>query len=127
MSKNILPGDFSSEINSILAEYGDHASKCLVEVIPDVAKNATKQLKATNVYKRKTGRYNKGRTASTDVRRTEVKSVVHNRTDYQLSHLLEFGHAKANGGRTKAFPHIAQVNDWVLEELVKSIKERVNV
>nr|DAO71982.1 MAG TPA: putative tail component [Caudoviricetes sp.] len=127
MSKNILPGDFSSEINSILAEYGDHASKCLVEVIPDVAKNATKQLKAANVYKRKTGRYNKGWTASTDVRRTEVKSVVHNRTDYQLSHLLEFGHAKANGGRTKAFPHIAQVNDWVQEELVKKIKERVNV
>lgn len=127
MSKNILPGDFSSEINSILAEYGDHASKCLVEVIPDVAKNATKQLKATNVYKRKTGRYNKGWTASTDVRRTEVKSVVHNRTDYQLSHLLEFGHAKANGGRTKAFPHIAKVNDWVQEELVKKIKERVNV
>lgn len=127
MSKNILPGDFSSEINSILVEYGDHASKCLVEVIPDVAKNATKQLKATNVYKRKTGRYNKGWTASTDVRRTEVKSVVHNRTDYQLSHLLEFGHAKANGGRTKAFPHIAQVNDWVQEEVVKKIKERVNV
>lgn len=127
MSKNILPGDFSSEINSILAEYGDHASKCLVEVIPYVAKNATKQLKATNVYKRKTGRYNKGWTASTDVSRTEVKSVVHNRTDYQLSHLLEFGHAKANGGRTKAFPHIAQVNDWVQEELVKRIKERVNV
>ncbi len=127
MSKNILPGDFSSEINSILAEYGDHASKCLVEVIPDVAKNATKQLKATNVYKRKTGRYNKGWTASTDVRRTEVKSVVHNRTDYQLSHLLEFGHAKANGGRTKAFPHIAQVNVWVQDELVKRIKERVNV
>lgn len=127
MSKNILPGDFSSEINSILAEYGDHASKCLVEVIPDVARNATKQLKATNVYKRKTGRYNKGWTVSTDVRRTEVKSVVHNRTDYQLSHLLEFGHAKANGGRTKAFPHIAQVNDWVQEELVKKIKERVNV
>ena len=99
----------------------------MAEVIPDVAKNATKQLKATNVYKRKTGRYNKGWTASTDVGRTEVKSVVHNRTDYQLSHLLEFGHAKANGGRTKAFPHIAQVNDWVQEELVKRIKERVNV
>lgn len=127
MSKNILPGDFSSEINSILSEYGDHASKCLVEVIPDVAKSATKQLKAANVYKRKTGRYNKGWTASTDVRRTEVKSVVHNRTDYQLSHLLEFGHAKANGGRTKAFPHIAQVNDWVQEEVVKRIKERVKI
>ena len=50
MSKNILPGDFSSEINSILAEYGDHASKCLVEVIPDVAINDTKHLKARNVY-----------------------------------------------------------------------------
>ena len=121
MSKQtILPDDLSSTINDLLTEYGDEASQAIGEIIPDVAKEATKRLKSANSYNRRTGRYNKGWSTS-----KEAKAIVHNKTDYQLTHLLEFGHAKANGGRTKAFQHIAIVNDWTQEELVERIKERI--
>lgn len=126
MSKQtILPDDLSSTINDLLAEYGDEASQAIGEIIPDVAKEATKRLKSANSYNRRTGRYNKGWSISKEAKRTQVKAIVHNKTDYQLTHLLEFGHAKANGGRTKAFQHIAIVNDWTQDELVERIKERI--
>jgi hypothetical protein len=47
--------------------------------------------------------------------------VVHNKTDYQLTHLLEYGHAKAEGGRVQAKVHIRPVE----EKIVNDFEERV--
>ena len=50
--------------------------------------------------------------------------IVHNATHHQLTHLLEYGHAKAGGTeRVDAQPHIQQNEEWAKKELEKRITE----
>lgn len=53
------------------------------------------------------------------------QSTIYNEKYYRLTHLLEKGHAKVNGGRTKAFPHIAPIEEKAEEDLFRRIKEEI--
>ena len=53
------------------------------------------------------------------------KIKIHNKEHYRLTHLLERGHAKRNGGRTKAMPHIAPVEQFAIETVHKKLEERL--
>ena len=45
----------------------------------------------------------------------------YNDKHYQLTHLLEKGHALVNGGRARAFPHIGPVAERAEENLIDNI------
>lgn len=45
--------------------------------------------------------------------------------DYRLTHLLVHGHAKVNGGRTKANPFLENALAEVLPEYEKDVKEAI--
>ena len=100
-------------VSEVLKEYGDEVEREVAEAIPDVADNVVRELYETSPNK--TGDYAKGWTYSYVTSKYGTVTVkVHNATDWQLTHLLEWGHAIKRGGRTvgfvKAYPHIKQRN-----------------
>ena len=58
-------------------------------------------------------------------KRYHRKATIHNENHYQLTHLLEKGHALVGGGRTQAFPHIAPVAEKAEGELLQNIKKQI--
>ncbi|MCH5340059.1 MAG: HK97 gp10 family phage protein [Acetatifactor sp.] len=119
---------------TIMEELEGWASKDLKQAInegmEEAAEAAEKMLKKGGPYEEKTGKYTKdwthGQRSSRASSITGLNSYsVYNKKHYQLTHLLEKGHASRNGGRVKAFPHIAAVNDTVGELAISKIKRNV--
>lgn len=122
---NIKPENFASTISKILQEYGDEAREIMETTITSVGKEAAKNVKANAAGFGGTGKYAKGWKAKIEKGRLTVEAHVYNSAQPGLPHLLEFGHAKQNGGRTIAFPHIASVNDWAQQEAVSKLEEKL--
>ena len=118
MSKTIKPENLTKTLKNYLENYVEDISEVVEETSTQIGKEARDELKQTSP--KKTGRYAKGWTIKKDKKKKNYYAIkIHNKTDYQLTHLLEFGHATRNGGRTKAISHIRP-----LEEKYKKIYEQ---
>lgn len=126
-------GDIVGEITGLLQEYANEVAEDMKIDAKEVAKEAVKELKATSpvgVGSRK-GHYNKGWTYSVGKESAhKIGITVHNSKKPGLAHLLEKGHAKRGGGRAsgdvKARVHISPVEQRVIEEYEKRLKERLS-
>lgn len=108
----------AGEIARALQEYTTEVEEGLEKVKVEVAKKTAETLKQTSP--KLTGDYAKGWA----IKKVGTAQVVHNRTNYQLTHLLEKGHAKRGGGRVSAIPHIAPAEELAIEEFESEV-ERV--
>ena len=105
------------DIKDILNDYSTEIQEGIEEIAKQVAKEDVNKLKATtNTYKVRSGKYNKGWAVSTEKGINSITCIVHNKTDYQLTHLLEKGHRIIGRdgtvkGQARAFPHIAPVEE----------------
>ena len=119
-------------IGDILEEYGDNFTEATKRAVKEVAKITKEEVKAKSPvgkYTKKKGRYKKGWAVKEEaVSRLQTKAIIHNRTDYQLAHLLEKGHVLKRGGRTRgripAQVHIAPAEEHsikLIEEAVEKI------
>lgn len=107
----------ANEISKELTHYEQAISKGMEKAQDKVARESVKELK-TNSPKRY-GRY----ASSWGSTRQGTARVVRNTKHYQLTHLLEKGHAKRGGGRVGARVHIRPVEQNAIKNLEKEVKD----
>lgn len=109
-------GSITVQMEKIFEEYSQEVRDVTEMSMDETAKEAVSKLKATSPVGstgNHKGRYARGwRVKKED----KLSCVVHNATDYQLTHLLENGHRVVNQfgefGRTRAIKHIKPVEEW---------------
>lgn len=126
-NQKVKPETFSKAIKQYLEIYVEDIGEQVQETANEIGKEAKNELKeeSQKLFKG-TGRYAKGWTVKKDRKNKSYYVVkIWNRTDYQLTHLLEFGHATRNGGRTRAFPHIRPVEEKYSNEFEKQLEKKI--
>lgn len=127
--KRIQPVDLSVTVSQILEDYGADVGEILDEAVIDAAEDAVHKLRAVQRFApdgNPTGAYSASWTMEPmRVGRYQISYLIYNENHYRLAHLLEYGHAKQNGGRAPAYPHIAAVNNAVNISLVQNFMRRL--
>ena len=125
---NIKPEELSKVVMDYLKDYKEDIDEEVVEVVDEVTRKAKDELKQTSPRGQgsRTNPYYKGWAVKLSKKRKDVyHKVIWNRTNYQLTHLLEFGHATRNGGRTRAIPHIRPVEEKYNVEFVDKLEKKI--
>ncbi|EOW9529894.1 HK97 gp10 family phage protein [Bacillus cytotoxicus] len=111
--------DLANEITKQVETYTQEVKDDVKKIQMEVAKQGVNTLKKLNKPKL-TGEYRKG----WRVKKVEDDVFIHNATHYQLTHLLEKGHAKVNGSdRVPGIPHIQPVEQKVNQEYERRVEE----
>jgi hypothetical protein len=104
-----------------LQEYADLATDDMKAAVKKAGNEAKKDVQDGAPVK--SGRYKKSwMVKTTKENSNSLEVTVHSKNRYQIAHLLEFGHAKRGGGRTRAFPHIAPAEQKAAELLEKEVE-----
>jgi hypothetical protein len=112
--------DLTEEIMKELQRYTNLVEEEVEDAKKEIAKQLVQQLKTTSP-EGETGKYSKGwRT-----KKVGNKIVVYNKTSYQLTHLLEHGHAKVNGGRVPAKVHIRPAEEKAVGEFLDRVEKAI--
>ena len=120
--------DLSAQLSAELSRYSDETLKKVKEIVADEAEKLASDIRERSPKRNKKikGRalnaYSRGWTAK-KVKEDNLSTeyIVYNKNQYQLTHLLEKGHATQDGGRVEGTPHIAPAE----EEAQQRIQERI--
>jgi hypothetical protein len=109
-----------AQMREILEAVREDVNNATETALTTVPKEAVAKLRAASPKGKGTrhaGRYARGWRVKSQ---GKLSAVVHNATDYQLTHLLEKGHVVRNKSgtydRARAISHIAPVEEWAQEQ-----------
>ena len=117
--------DLSKAITKELENYSQEFADKVKKDTEEVAKECVEELKRTSPDSGKAGKkkYAKGWTCTKAYESNfGVRFRVRNKNKPQITHLLEYGHAKISGGKVEPRPHIKQAEENAKEKLLKAIK-----
>lgn len=113
--------NFQKDIMKYLIDYVEDIEYDVVNETDDITKQVLKELKQTSPRgkgvtgkQKRDGPYWKGwkrQTGKQAFRNHRYTIKIHNATNYQLTHLLELGHATKNGKYTKKYLHIKPIEE----------------
>lgn len=108
-----------------LSAWSKEVVGALKEEVQAVGENTAKELRQTSPKRR--GAYARDWASKVTYDDwQDIRVTVYNKRHYQLTHLLENGHAKVNGGRVNGFPHISVAEENAARDLEKKVKVRIS-
>lgn len=123
------------DLQDILGGYSKEIDDLSYEIAKEIAKEGVKEIKnasPVNVMNtQRKGSYKKGWRMDIEKGFGTVEAIIHNATDYQLTHLLERPHLKRNqfGSYGTTYPksegHISKVQDEVSREFENELVRRI--
>jgi hypothetical protein len=124
----INTAELAQEVERAMRQYSDRIIQLTKQVVEETAEEAASDLRKTSP--RRSGMYARSWTATESYENARTKrSTVHNRGHYQLTHLLEYGHALKRGGQVignvRAIPHIKPEEEKIKTEFERRLKEAV--
>ena len=106
---NIPIDRLADELVQAVKEYTDDVAEGVRKKVDETARKVLKEAQA--LAPKRTGEYARTFTITKEDGYGTTKRIIWNKKHYRRVHLLEFGHAKVNGGRVKEYPHLRPAYD----------------
>lgn len=126
MASRVKPSQLSSSVIGILSEFENVTERIVDHAVRQAAVETAKEVRdnAKTQFLDGTGEYAKSWSQKERKDSRIYRRVVYAKAPYyRLTHLLEKGHAKVDGGFVEGRPHIAPAADHATTRVVKLIKE----
>jgi hypothetical protein len=126
--------DFGTQMAQVLTIYNEEINEKLRAITTESMKQLVKETKATaprgrrgakdSYRKHISGDYRGTKKSTQGLRGQDIHAVWYVRApDYRLTHLLVYGHATNNGGRTKSNPFLHNAREKVVAEYEQKVQE----
>lgn len=110
MGKKVSINGLANAVMEELTEYNRLAEETMKKAVTKAGQTVRKEIQTGAPVK--SGKYAKSwKTKKTKESSRALEVTVYSPSRYMLAHLLEHGHAKRGGGRTRTFPHIASAEE----------------
>lgn len=122
-SVTVKPEGLANAVQKELDAYAKDTAEAVKKAVQDAADGAVKELKSTSP--KKTGRYAKSWRQKKEKESSSGEEITVYAGRYQLTHLLENGHAKRGGGRVAGIPHIKPAEQNAIKKLEEGVRKGV--
>ena len=116
-----MANDLEAQLRVTLGLYSRKVAEGLRKAADKVTKEGVERIRAASPHRK--GRYAEGWARKIERGELTYTVTIHNKSHWQITHLLENGHATRNGGYVNGTPHIKPVEEYAVEEFAKQAEK----